>query len=95
MLRGRPQLCVDPDENVVRKKRPNSYNCGDHLDTGHTLLFCSECQKGLLLVKAKRAADREWLDGREVNDFLKRAQKTPRFKELVVERICQVTVVGT
>lgn len=44
----------------------------------------------MLLAKAKRAADREWLDGREVNVFLKRAQKTPRFKELAVERICQV-----
>lgn len=41
-------------------------------------------------MKAKRAADREWLSGREVNAFLKRAQKTPRFKELAVERICQV-----
>lgn len=46
--------------------------------------------QGLLLVKAKRTADREWLSGREVNAFLKRAQKTPRFKEMAVERICQV-----
>lgn len=41
-------------------------------------------------MKAKRASDREWLSDREVNAFLKRAQKTPRFKELAVERICQV-----
>lgn len=41
------------------------------------------------MVKAKRSADRDWLDEREVNAFLKRAQKTPRFKELAVERICQ------
>lgn len=46
--------------------------------------------QGLLLVKAKRAADRDWLSGREVNSFLKRAQKTPRFKELAIERMCQV-----
>ncbi|CAM9735053.1 unnamed protein product [Ectocarpus sp. 4 AP-2014] len=49
----------------------------------------SKPAQGLLLVKAKRAADRDWLSGREVNAFLKRAQKTPRFKELAVERICQ------
>lgn len=49
----------------------------------------TETAQGVLLAKAKRAADREWLDNREVNSFLKRAQKTPRFKELAVERICQ------
>ncbi|CAM9434425.1 unnamed protein product, partial [Hapterophycus canaliculatus] len=49
----------------------------------------SKPAQGLLLVKAKRTVDREWLSSREVNAFLKRAQKTPRFKELAVERICQ------
>lgn len=44
------------------------------------------------MAQAKRAADREWLDGREVNVFLKRAQKKPRFKELAIERICQARV---
>lgn len=43
-----------------------------------------------MLAKAKNGVDREWLDGHEVNAFLKRAQSTPRFKELAVERICQV-----
>ncbi|CAM9931926.1 unnamed protein product, partial [Discosporangium mesarthrocarpum] len=43
--------------------------------------------QGFLLAKAKKAGDRQWLERHEVNAFLRRAQKTTRFKELAVERI--------
>lgn len=40
----------------------------------------------LLLLKARKPLFREWLDKMGANDFLKKAQKTTRFRELVVEK---------
>ena len=40
----------------------------------------------MLVLKARKPLYREWLDKLGVNDFLKRAQKTTRFRDLVVEK---------
>jgi hypothetical protein len=50
----------------------------------------SKPSQGLVLVRGRRAPYREWLEKRDVNGFLRRAQRTPqRFKEMIVERLCQ------
>lgn len=44
----------------------------------------------LLLLKARKPLYKEWLDRFAVNDFLKRAQKTTRFRDMVVEKFAAV-----
>ena len=41
----------------------------------------------LLLLRGRKPLFREWLERHGINDFLKRAQKTTRFRDLVVERL--------
>jgi len=45
---------------------------------------------GIMLLKGKKNHHRAWLEKHDANGFLKRAQKTTRFKELAIERIGQV-----
>jgi hypothetical protein len=44
----------------------------------------------LLILKARKPVYRDWLDKFGVNDFLKRAQKTTRFRDLMVEKFAAV-----
>lgn len=44
----------------------------------------------LLLLKARKPTYRDWLDKHSANDFLKKAQKTTRFRDLVVEKFAAV-----
>lgn len=44
----------------------------------------------LLLLKARKTAYKDWLDKFAVNDFLKRSQKTTRFRDMVVEKFAAV-----
>jgi hypothetical protein len=44
----------------------------------------------LLLLKGRKPAYKEWLDKHGTNDFLKRAQKSQRFKDIMVEKIAQL-----
>eukprot|EP01038_Epipyxis_sp_PR26KG_P009467 gene9467-12754_t len=41
----------------------------------------------LLLLKARKPLYKEWLEKLGANDFLKKAQKTTRFRDLIVEKI--------
>ncbi len=41
----------------------------------------------ILLLRGRKALYREWLEKMGTNDFLKRSQKTTRFRDLVVERL--------
>lgn len=41
----------------------------------------------ILLLRGRKALYREWLEKKGANDFLKRSQKTTRFRDLVVERL--------
>ncbi len=41
----------------------------------------------LLVLRGRKPLYREWLEKHGVNEFLKRAQKTTRFRDLVVERL--------
>jgi len=41
----------------------------------------------LLVLRGRKPLYREWLDRHGLNEFLKRAQKTTRFRDLVVERL--------
>lgn len=45
---------------------------------------------GLILLKGKRAAYRDWLDKKDGNTFLKRAQKSNRVKEMLIDKIGQL-----
>ena len=42
------------------------------------------------MLRARKPLYREWLEKHGVNDFLKRAQKTTRFRDLVVEKFAAV-----
>jgi len=42
------------------------------------------------VLRARKPLYREWLEKHGVNDFLKRAQKTTRFRDLVVEKFAAV-----
>lgn len=44
----------------------------------------------LLLLKARKPLYKQWLEKHSINDFLKRAQKTTRFRDLVVEKFAAV-----
>mmetsp|Transcript_8817 Transcript_8817/g.8720 ORF Transcript_8817/g.8720 Transcript_8817/m.8720 type:complete len:900 (+) Transcript_8817:244-2943(+) len=44
----------------------------------------------LLLLKGRKPAYKDWLDKHGTNDFLKRAQKSQRFKDIMVEKIAQL-----
>jgi myosin protein heavy chain len=44
----------------------------------------------LLTLKGRKLLYKEWLDKKGVNDFLKRAQNTARFRELAVEKLSAV-----
>ena len=41
----------------------------------------------MLVLRARKPLYKDWLEKHGVNDFLKRAQKTTRFRDMVVERI--------
>lgn len=41
----------------------------------------------MLILRGRKPLYKEWLEKHGVNDFLKRAQKTTRFRDLVVERV--------
>lgn len=58
-------------------------------DKGRFLLE-SKPAVGMILLKGKRVAYREWLERRDGNGFLKRAQKSGRCKEMLVDRIGQL-----
>lgn len=44
----------------------------------------------LLLLRARKPIYREWLDKHGINDFLKRSQKTAKFRDLVVDKVGQL-----
>ncbi|RYH31478.1 hypothetical protein EON65_02465 [archaeon] len=44
----------------------------------------------LLVLKARKTSYKDWLDKYGVNEFLKRAQKTTRFRDMVVEKFAAV-----
>ena len=44
----------------------------------------------ILLLKGRKVLYKEWMDRRGVNDFLKRAQGSGKFKDLIVERLACV-----
>jgi len=44
----------------------------------------------LLLLRGRKPLYREWLDKHNVNDFLKRSQKSNRFRDMIVEKMSQV-----
>ncbi|KAG5182590.1 leucine rich repeat protein [Tribonema minus] len=50
----------------------------------------SKPTQGLMLARCRRESHRAWLDRCDLNGFLKRAQRSTRFKELAVERLCHV-----
>jgi chromosome segregation ATPase len=41
----------------------------------------------MLVLRARKPTYKDWLDKHGVNDFLKRSQKTTRFRDMVVERV--------
>lgn len=44
----------------------------------------------LLLLKGRKPSYKEWLDKHNTNEFLKRAQKSQRFKDIMVEKIAHL-----
>ncbi len=44
----------------------------------------------LLILKARKPGYKEWLERQGVNDFLKKAQKTTRFRDVIVEKFAAV-----
>lgn len=44
----------------------------------------------MLQIKARKPVFRVWLENKRVNTFLKTAQQTPNFRDLVVEKFCAV-----
>jgi hypothetical protein len=44
----------------------------------------------LLLLKGRKPLYKEWLQKHGINEFLKKIQKTTRFRDLVVEKLCSV-----
>lgn len=44
----------------------------------------------MLLLRGRKPLYREWMDKHGINDFLKRSQKTTRFRDLVVEKLAAV-----
>jgi hypothetical protein len=44
----------------------------------------------LLLLKARKPLYKEWMDKHGVNEFLKKAQKTTRFRDIIIEKFAAV-----
>jgi myosin heavy subunit len=44
----------------------------------------------LLLLKGRKPIYKDWLEKHGINEFLKKIQKTTRFRDLVVEKLCSV-----
>mmetsp|Transcript_35927 Transcript_35927/g.67024 ORF Transcript_35927/g.67024 Transcript_35927/m.67024 type:complete len:1039 (-) Transcript_35927:285-3401(-) len=41
----------------------------------------------MLLLRGRKPLYREWMDKQSVNDFLKRCQKTTRFRDMIIEKV--------
>ncbi len=50
----------------------------------------SKPSQGLILVKSRHSIHMQWLKRHDINGFLRKAERHVRFKELVIERLCQV-----
>ncbi len=46
--------------------------------------------QGLILVKSRHSIHMQWLKRHDINGFLRKAERHVRFKELIIERLCQV-----
>jgi hypothetical protein len=63
-----------------------SHDSSADQDTSRFMLD-SKPALGLVLLKGKKVSYREWLDKKDGIGFLKRAQKSPKCKEMLIERI--------
>ncbi len=50
----------------------------------------SKHTQGLILVKSRHFVHMQWLKRHDINGFLQKAQRHGKFKELVIEKLCQV-----
>ncbi len=50
----------------------------------------SKPSQGLILIKSRHPVHMNWLKRYDINGFLRKAQRHGRFKELIIERLCQV-----
>ncbi len=50
----------------------------------------SKHTQGLILVKSRHSVHMQWLKRHDINGFLQKAQRHGKFKELVIEKLCQV-----
>jgi hypothetical protein len=60
--------------------------------TGGRGIFYIESRpaQGVLLAKGMRESHKEWLEKSDLNGFLRKAQRSTRFKEMAIEKLCQV-----
>lgn len=42
------------------------------------------------MIKGKRSKDREWLESKDCNSFLKKVQKNPNIKDMLIQRIAEL-----
>jgi hypothetical protein len=63
-----------------------------HLPTGGRGIFYIESRpaQGVLLAKGRRESHKVWLERSDLNGFLRKAQRSTRFKEMAIEKLCQV-----
>ncbi len=52
----------------------------------------SKHTQGLILVKSRHSVHMQWLKRHDINGFLQKAQRHGKFKELVIEKLCQVVI---
>ncbi|CAM9336345.1 unnamed protein product [Chrysoparadoxa australica] len=50
----------------------------------------SKPTQGMLLVKPKRSVHKKFIEAHDINGFLKQAQRSLRFKEMAIEKLCHV-----
>ncbi len=86
------------DENNVGDEFDDSMNGPAHsddiqnvrLNQGRGRFYVEAKSAGggsLLILKARKPNGKEWLENHGINDFLKKSQKTTRFRDLIVEKI--------